>query len=75
MTLNELKAIEEILKENKREKNRAKVNFKDAMIDKYQKDWFESKMSVNEAATYVELTQKADEAFSVYNSFIKHDWR
>ena len=75
MTLNELKAIEEILKENKREKNRAKVKFKEAMRRKYKEDWFESKMSVDEATIYVELTQKADEAFSVYDSFVKHDWR
>lgn len=78
MTLVELNKIEQILKENKESKRKARVLFNDSMREKYCDDdgcWFRDKMNATEKEIYNKLISEHDESVDAYKSFIEHDWR
>ena len=75
MTLIELNKIEQILKENKNTKLRAKTLFNETMREKYSDDWFSNKMNNTEKETYDRIYKEYNEAYSIYKSFVEHNWR
>lgn len=76
MTLVELNKIEQVLKENRDAKLKARRLFNETMREKYDKDdWFRDKMNNAEKETYDTLYKEYDEAASVYRSFTEHNWQ
>ena len=78
MTLKELNKIEQVLKENKDKKEKAKSFFKDTMREKYCEDgscWFRGTLNLSEQEIYDKLVNEADEALDIYKSFVEHDWK
>lgn len=75
MTLIELNKIEQVLKENRDVKLKARRLFNETMREKYNDDWFRDKMNNVEKETYNTLYKEYDEASSAYRSFVEHDWQ
>lgn len=76
MTLIELNKIEQVLKENRDAKLKARRLFNETMREKYDKDdWFRDKMNNAEKETYETLYKEYDEASDIYRSFVEHNWQ
>lgn len=76
MTLVELNKIEQVLKENRDAKSKARRLFNETMRKKYDKDdWFRDKMNNAEKETYGTLYEEYNEAANIYKSFVEHNWR
>lgn len=79
MTLIELNKIEQVLKENRDSKLKAKRLFNETMREKYDKDgdncWFREKMNSAEKETYETLLKEYDDASGIYRSFVEHNWQ
>ena len=75
MTLVELNKIEQVLKENRDAKLKARRLFNETMREKYDKDdWFRDKMNNAEKETYETLYKEYDDASDIYRSFVEHNW-
>ena len=78
MTLVELNKIEQVLKENKTSKIKAKALFTETMREKYCEEgdcWWREKMNAAEKETYDKLISESDEASDIYKSFTEHNWQ
>lgn len=78
MTLVELNKIEQVLKENRKAKEKERALFTEKMHEKYSKDcwrYLETVMDNTEKATYETLRDEYMKARQIYSSFVEHNWQ
>lgn len=77
MTLIELNKIEQVLKENCKEKEKERALFTEKMHEKYSKDFWnhlDIVMDSTENATYESLREEHMEALKIHRTFVEHNW-
>lgn len=74
MTLTELNNIEKILSENMETKRGFLDEFRNEMREKYESDWIEKHLTVEEKTRYESLKLESYQADNAFRSFMRHNW-